>query len=173
MPTPSRETVIDGYNLIHMLWHPGREMHMAPLRERLEALLAAYRKKTRRHVTVVYDGGPRNRSISSSGVIEVVFSGSGTTADARIVDHVRALRSRAALVTVVTSDLEIRRHVIAWGAACTSSESFLDELGKLGVMAPKGSGNRKADKASALKNGLDPLSDGEVERWLKLFGGSG
>jgi len=172
MPTPSRETVIDGYNLIHKLWHPGKGTPMAPLRERLETLLSTYRKKARRHVTVVYDGGPRHRSISSSGAIEVVFSGSGKSADDRIVDHVRALQSRAALVTVVTSDREVRRHVIAWGAACTSSESFIDELGKMGIRSQEGFGKPKSDGPSAIKDGSNPLGDDEVARWMKLFGGS-
>ncbi len=173
MPTPSRETVIDGYNLIHKLWHPGKGATMAPLREHLETLLSAYRQAARRHVTVVYDGGPRHRSLSSSGAIEVVFSGSGATADSRIVDHVRALQSRAALVTVVTSDMEIRRHIIAWGASWTSSETFITELEKLGIRSKEGFGKKRPDEAASVKHSTNPLSDGEVARWMKLFGGSG
>ena len=168
MPIPPRETVIDGYNLIHKLWRPGSGASMADLRDRLEPMLSAYRKAYRRHVTLVYDGGPGPRSLSSSGAIEVVFSGSGQTADQRIVELVRSLSSRAGLVTVVTSDREIRRHVIAWGASCTSSESFIAELQALGLCG-HGSASRKTVKNDASA----PLSDAEVARWMKLFGHDG
>ncbi|NTV02278.1 MAG: NYN domain-containing protein [Chlorobiaceae bacterium] len=170
MPTPARETVIDGYNLIHKLWRPGREKAtMAELRDRLESMLSAYRKASRRHVTVVYDGGPGAGALSISGAIEVVFSGSDRTADQRIVDLVRALKARAGLVTVITSDREIRRHVIAWGASCSESESFIAELEALGLCAT-GRASRPAPKGIASrKTGSQPLGDAEVERWLKLF----
>lgn len=174
MATACRETVVDGYNLIHKLWKPGREASMATLRDRLETLLAAYRKRTRRHVTIVYDGGGTPGAISHSGAVEVVFSGSADNADRRIVDIVRSLGRRSGLVTVVSSDLEIRQHVIAWGATWTSSESFAAELGRLGILPdsavrlPSGPAHGRARN-----NGARPLDDDEVARWMKLFGEGG
>jgi hypothetical protein len=171
MPAPNRETIIDGYNIIHKIWRPGSEKaSMAELRDRLESMLSAYRKATRRHVTVVYDGGPGPGPRSSSGAIDVVFSGSDRTADQRIVELVRALNSRAGLVTVVTSDREIRRHVIAWGASCSDSESFISELEERGLGGRPGATRRAGKGASREKTGSQPLDDAEVERWLKLFG---
>ena len=169
MPNPWRETVIDGYNLIHKLWRPGGNTSMPAMRERLESMLSAYRKASRRHVTLVYDGGPAPRALSSSGSIEIVFSGSGSSADQRIVDHVRSLQNRAGLVTVVTSDREIRRHVIAWGAVCISSESFVAELEHRGIKARDQAPAHKSPDSSSMKSGTAPLSDAEVDRWLKLF----
>jgi hypothetical protein len=170
MPTPCREAVVDGYNLIHKLWKPDSGASMAILRERLESMLSSYRKASRRHVTLVYDGGPAPRALSSSGAIEVVFSGSRASADERIVELVRSLGSRAGLVTVVTSDREIRRHVIAWGAECKSSESFITELEKMGISARDNTGRKHSKEPSPMKSGSVPLSDSEVARWLKLFG---
>ncbi|NTU67837.1 MAG: NYN domain-containing protein [Chlorobiaceae bacterium] len=170
MPTPSRETVVDGYNLIHKLWRPGSETaSMATLRDRLESMLSAYRKVARRHVTVVYDGGPGPGARSSSGAIEVVFSGSDRTADQHIVELVRNLKARAGLVTVVTSDREIRRHVIAWGASCSASESFIGELEALGLVGKPIPARLALKGCSPKKTGSQPLGDAEVEQWLKLF----
>lgn len=171
MAKACRETVIDGYNLIHKLWHPGSGSAMAPFRERLEALLTAYRKATRRHVTIVYDGGSRPGASSESGAVDIVFSGTGANADRRIVDHIRQLGARAGVTTVVSSDLEIRQHVIAWGARWSSSESFAAELVNLGILAGTERRNPgKPDRSTDRKQGATPLDEREVERWLRLFG---
>lgn len=174
MAKACRETVIDGYNLIHKLWQPQKGNAMAPLRERLETLLSAYRKTTRRHVTVVYDGGAGPGGHSSSHAVDVLFSGTKMNADSRIVEFVRSLGNRAGLVTVVSSDLEIRQHVIAWGAAWTSSESFASELARLGLLTTPGRPPAgKPTGAAGKKEGHLPLGDKEVAQWMKLFGGEG
>ncbi|HWQ27325.1 MAG TPA: NYN domain-containing protein [Chlorobaculum sp.] len=165
-----RETVVDGYNLIHKLWNPGSGESMAALRERIELLLSAYRRKTRRHVTLVYDGGAGPKPLSVGGAIEVIFSGSSRTADRWIVDHVKSIGSRADLVSVVSSDLEIRRYVIAWGGQWKSSEAFIEELESMGILdtGKVRQGNRRTAESS-MKNGTQQISDAEVERWLQLF----
>lgn len=171
MAAPCRETVIDGYNLIHKLWNPGGRESMATLRERIETMLSAYRGKTRRHVTIVYDGGAGPKPLSLGGAIEVIFSGSSQTADKWIIDHVRSMGSRAGLVSIVSSDHEIRRYVTAWGGQWQSSEAFIEELGSLGIL---NSGQNRPQSRNALagsiKNGSRPLTDAEIARWLLLFG---
>jgi len=96
MPSKYRETVIDGYNLIHKLRNIPPGEPMATMRERLEVMLSRYRQKSRRHVTVVYDGGggPRPHSLRSS--VEVVYSGSLKSADRWIIDHARSLEPHPA-----------------------------------------------------------------------------
>ncbi|NTU59406.1 MAG: NYN domain-containing protein [Chlorobiaceae bacterium] len=171
MATTCRETVVDGYNLIHKLWDPGNGESMISLRERTEAILSAYRRKTRRHVTMVYDGGAGPRPLSVGGAIEIMFSGSALSADRWIIDHIRSMGSRADLISVVSSDHEIRRHVIAWGGQWKSSEAFIEELSVLGILKPDDV--RKESRRSAagsLKNGSMQISDDEVARWLLLFG---
>jgi hypothetical protein len=170
MATICRETVVDGYNLIHKLWNPGGGESMAALRERIELLLSAYRRKTRRHVTLVYDGGAGPKPLSVGGAIEVIFSGSSGTADRWIIDHVKSTGSRADLVSVVSSDLEIRRYVIAWGGQWKSSESFIEELETLGILNPgKVRQGKRRTPESPMKNGTQQISDAEVDRWLRLF----
>ncbi|NTW52291.1 MAG: NYN domain-containing protein [Chlorobiaceae bacterium] len=171
MATTCRETVVDGYNLIHKLWNPGADQPMAVLRERIETILSAYRKKTRRHVSIVYDGGAGPRPLSIGGAIEVISSGSSLNADRWIIDHVRSMGSRAGLITVISSDNEIRRHVVAWGGQWNSSEAFIEELSGMGILK-SGDDNPPSPAAIArsMKNGSRPLSDAEVDRWLRLFG---
>ena len=166
-----RETVVDGYNLIHKLWKPKGVQTAAAFREQTERLLSAYRQRSRRHVTIVYDGGNRNGSQSSSGAIEVVYSGSASSADHWIIEHVKSLRSRAGLCTIVSSDLEIRRYTTAFGAHSMSSESFIGELEAMKIISPAPGAGPAPDKPgdNPKKSGSLPLADKEVGQWLRLF----
>jgi len=172
MPRACRETVVDGYNLIHKLWRPDRRTSMATLRERLETLLTGYRRAARRHVTIVYDGGSRTGTHLDSGSVDIIFSGTGGNADRRIVELTASLGSRAGLVTVVSSDLEIRRNVVALGASWKSSESFADELAALGLLGPpSGHGRDQTGGSKPRKRPPGELDDREIAQWIKLFDG--
>ena len=109
MSSSYRETVVDGYNLIHKLGKVSAGAPMAELRERLEAMLARYRQKSRRHVILVYDGGSGPKPLSLAGAVDVTFSGTVKSADRWIIDHVRSLGVRASMTLVVSSDREIQR----------------------------------------------------------------
>jgi len=167
MPSKYRETVIDGYNLIHKLRNIAPGEPMAAMRERLEVMLSRYRQKSRRHVTVVYDGGggPRPHSLRSS--VEVVYSGSLKSADRWIIDHARSLEPRPGMMLVISSDREIQRHATAWGARCIDSETFIEELAAMGITANGGGG--KSSKAAEKGADSNPLSDKEVDYWLRMF----
>ncbi|NTV67195.1 MAG: NYN domain-containing protein, partial [Chlorobaculum sp.] len=128
MASSYRETVIDGYNLIHKLGKARDSAAMAALRERLEAMLVRYRQKARRHVILVYDGGSGPKPLTTTGAIDVTFSGTVKSADRWIVEHVRSMGVRASMTLVVSSDREIQRHSTAYGAKCIDSEIFIDEL---------------------------------------------
>ncbi|ACF12460.1 conserved hypothetical protein [Chlorobaculum parvum NCIB 8327] len=167
MPSKYRETVIDGYNLIHKLRDIAPGEPMASMRERLEAMLTRYRQKSRRHVTVVYDGGGGPRAHSSRGSIEVTYSGSLKSADRWIIDHARSLEPRPGMMLVVSSDREIQRHATAWGARCIDSETFIEELAAMGITTNGDGGpSRKAGEQSTSSA---PLSDKEVDYWLRMF----
>ncbi|HHE07346.1 MAG TPA: hypothetical protein ENL01_00130, partial [Chlorobaculum parvum] len=103
MPANYRETVIDGYNLIHKLWTVKADEPMDTMRERLEAMRTRYRQKSRRHVTVVYDGGRSPRPHSSWGGIDVTYSGTFKAADRWIIDHARSLEPHPGMMLVITS----------------------------------------------------------------------
>ena len=162
-----RETIIDGYNLIHKLCKVKAGEPMDAMRKRLEAMLPRYRQKSRRHVTVVYDGGSGPRPHSSRAGIDVTYSGTFKSADSWIIDHVRSLEPRPGMMLVVTSDREIQRHATAWGARCIDSEAFIEELAAMGLTADSQSGSSR--KASGKSAGAAPLSDKEVDYWLQLF----
>lgn len=165
-----RETVIDGYNLIHKILKKGEERPMAEQRDQLEIALARYRLKTRRHVTVVYDGGAGPRPRASRGAIEVIFSGTTRSADHWIIDHVSALGSRAGMTLVVTSDREIRQNVVAFGARCIDADLFIAELEAMGIVMKKTGKQTTGDQAgNRQKTGKMPVTDQEVEYWMRLF----
>jgi uncharacterized protein len=170
MSSSYRETVIDGYNLIHKLGKPRDAAAMAALRERLEAVLVRYRQKSRRHVILVYDGGSGPKPLTTSGAIDVTFSGTINSADRWIVDHVRSMGPRASMTLVVSSDREIQRHSTAYGAKCIDSETFIDELAAMGIVIDENE-RRKTQRPGGVtkKSASGPLSDCEVDYWLRLF----
>jgi uncharacterized protein len=170
MASSYRETVVDGYNLIHKLGRAESGAAMAALRERLEAMLARYRQKTRRHVILVYDGGSGPKPLTTSGAIDVTFSGTVKSADRWIIDHVCSLGARAAMTLVVSSDREIQRYSTAHGAKYIDSEAFIDELAATGIVIDENE-RRKAQRPCGVtkKSASVPLSDGEVDYWLRLF----
>ncbi|UWX57582.1 NYN domain-containing protein [Chlorobaculum sp. MV4-Y] len=172
MSSSYRETVVDGYNLIHKLGKAGAGASMADLRERLEAMLARYRQKARRHVILVYDGGSGPKPLTLTGAVDVTFSGTVTSADRWIIDHVRSLGVRATMTLVVSSDREIQRYSTAYGARCIDSETFIDELGAMGIAIDE-NGRQKGQRhgAGMNKSASGPLSDKEVDYWLRLFAG--
>ncbi|NTW55011.1 MAG: NYN domain-containing protein, partial [Chlorobaculum sp.] len=137
---------------------------------RLEAMLVRYRQKARRHVILVYDGGSGPKSLTTTGAIDVTFSGTVKSADRWIVDHVRSLGARASMTLVVSSDREIQRYSTAHGAKCVDSETFIDELAAMGIVIDENE-RRKSPRPGGVtkKSASGPLSDSEVDYWLKLF----
>ncbi|TNJ39546.1 NYN domain-containing protein [Chlorobaculum thiosulfatiphilum] len=169
MASSYRETVIDGYNLIHKFSKPRDSAPMAKLRERLETMLARYRQKSRRHVILVYDGGSGPKPLTTAGAIDITFSGTVKSADRWIIDHVCSLGARASMTLVVSSDREIQRYSTAHGAKCIDSETFIDELAAMGIVIDE-SKRRNARSAGGIsKSAPGPLSDKEVDYWLRLF----
>ncbi len=169
MASSYRETVVDGYNLIHKLGKAGVDSPMAELRERLEAMLARYRQKSRRHVILVYDGGSGPKPLTLTGAIDVTFSGAIRSADRWIIDHVRSLGARASMTLVVSSDREIQRYSTAHGAKFVDSETFIDELAAMGIAFDENRRRETRRAGRVNKSALGPLSDSEVDYWLRLF----
>ncbi|AOS84898.1 hypothetical protein BIU88_12625 [Chlorobaculum limnaeum] len=169
MASSYRETVVDGYNLIHKLGKVGVGAPMAELRERLEAMLARYRQRSRRHVILVYDGGSGPKPLTLTGAIDVTFSGTVKSADRWIIDHVRSLGARASMTLVVSSDREIQRYSTAHGAKFVDSETFIDELAAMGIAFDENRRRETRRAGRVNKSAPGPLSDSEVDYWLRLF----
>ena len=146
--------LIDGHNLIGKI--PSISLQDPDDEEQLVRSLIAYRARTGRRVTVVFDPGeafalPESRRY---GGVEVVYSPQGSDADAVIVRRVRRTRDRQSWL-VVTSDQELGRTVAGLGARVLSAEAFAADLSPPAADAP---GWKET-----------PPAPEEVDAWLALF----
>lgn len=149
--------LIDGHNLIGQM----RDISLADPddEEQLLQRLAAYRRRRRRQITVVFDAGeygglPGGREPHLAG-IRVLYARRGQRADDVICRLVRQSRDRRGCL-VVTSDRAVAAEVRALGGDVISSQDFARELAATPGQAP-------------LPDKERPLSEGEVEEWLKMF----
>jgi predicted RNA-binding protein with PIN domain len=148
--------LIDGHNLIgHLhtisLQDPDDE-------EKLARLLASYRARTGKAVTVVFDPGTLF-SLSETrryAGVQVVFAPQGSSADAVIARRVKKSRDPRHWL-VVTSDHQLSTTVARLGARVQSAQAFAHEL------APG-----QPDRDSADWRQVPPSPD-EVDDWLNLF----
>ena len=146
--------LIDGHNLIGKI--PSISLQDPDDEEQLVRSLIAYRARTGRQITVVFDPGgafslPESRRY---GGVEVVYPPHGSDADATIARRVRRSRDRNSWL-VVTSDQELGRTVAALGARVLSAEAFAADL------------DPPAMDATGWKD--TQLAPEEVEAWLDLF----
>jgi len=147
--------LIDGHNLIGRGRLPGLRLDDPDDEAKLVSRLRAYRVRTRKRVTVVFDHGlPGGRSALSGGGVEVVFASGRRTADGILRERVRRARDPRGL-TVVTSDNEVIAAVRAGGARVMRSEEFAAQLS---APSPADDGEKDVH-----------LSAEEVEEWLEIF----
>lgn len=146
--------LIDGHNLIGRA--PMLSLQDAHDEEALVRLLKAYRARTGKAITVVFDPGESFAlaEVRRSGGLEIMFAPHGSSADAVIVRRVRRSRNPGGWL-VVTSDQELAKVVARYGARVQSAEEFAAGL------------DRPAPETSDWKE-LPPSPD-EVESWLNLF----
>ncbi len=163
MKRGEREIVVDGYNLMHKLFPSPTSASLEQLRQATEKKLLAFQLKKKWPVTVVYDGKGRHKECALGAPLHIVFTPASISADLWIIDYVKSLNTKVKIVTIVSSDDEIRRYATAFGARCIKSEKFAVELDNIGELRSEpGCGKeKKLNEAS--------LSDQEVSRWMKLF----
>jgi predicted RNA-binding protein with PIN domain len=154
----SVETVpilIDGHNLIGQL--PILSLEDPDDEEKLVRLLASYRARTGKAITVVFDPGGAYALPGSRrhGGVEVVFAPHGGSADSVIARRVRRSRNPQEW-QVVTSDRKLTEAVTGQGARVLRAEDYAAELELPAEMEPDW-------------RELPPPPD-EVESWLALFG---
>jgi uncharacterized protein len=148
--------LIDGHNLIGRM--PALSLADPDDERQLVILLLAYRRRTRKSLTVVFDPGGAFAlgETRKQGGVEVVFAPHGSSADQVIVRRLRRSHDRAG-ITVVTSDRELAGQAYHYGARVKSAEDFAAELS-----APAGDGSERPEP---------PLSPAELQTWLALFEG--
>ncbi|ABB24962.1 NYN domain-containing protein [Pelodictyon luteolum] len=163
-----KETVVDGYNLIHHLFRPAAGASFEPLRRRLESLLTGYRRTRKTPVTVVYDGDGRYRDHDETGEVHIVYTARRKSADRWIIEYAKSLNTSAKILTIVSSDNEVRRYSAAFGAECMSSADFAS------MLQPGGTGDKPSGESglNRRKFSANPLPEREVDGWMRLFGGN-
>jgi len=148
--------LIDGHNLIGQL--PTISLQDPDDEGALIRLLASYRARTGKAVTVVFDPGvlfSLSETQRHAGV-QVVFAPRGSSADTVIANRVKKSRDRGHWL-VVTSDRQLSATVSQLGARVQSAQAFALEL------TP-----RQPDGESADWRQVPPSPD-EVDDWLNLF----
>lgn len=163
MKTGEREFVVDGYNLMHKLYPSPASGSLEQLRQATEKKLLGFQLKKKCSVTVVYDGKGFHKESVVLAPLHIVFTPASISADLWIIDYVKSLNTKVKIVTIVSSDDEIRRYATAFGATCIKSENFAVDLQKIGdFRSESGCGKEKKFNETS-------LSDQEVSRWMKLF----
>jgi len=171
MKTVHREIVVDGYNLIHKLFPSPASASLEILRHETEKQLFAFQQDTLCPITIVYDGkgGPRESAFGAP--LHIVFTSASKSADLWIIDYVKSLNPKVKMVTIVSSDEEIRRYAAAFGAKCITSEKFVLQLKKTGNADYRKNRHVHSGQLSVKENKFNEklLSDQEIDRWMKLF----
>jgi len=153
--------LIDGNNLIFALAEVGPEVNRVGLCELLAGLVTAGQK-----VRVVFDGPPPappgGQRIAETGVT-ATFCPAGP-ADSEIIAAIES-DSAPRLLTVVSSDRQIRRAAAKRKCVSVTSEEFARRLSQMLRVAgePAGGGGEPHEK----RNGL---TADDIRRWLDEFG---
>ncbi len=148
--------LIDGHNLIGTGLLQGITLADEDDEIKLVQLLKQYQPRARTRITVVFDRGlpgGRARALSGGGV-EVIFAGSGQTADDIIKARIRRSRNPASL-RVVSSDRSIQQIARARGCKVIASNIFAHEL----LHTPSYPSEQEDVH----------LTEEEIEEWLALF----
>jgi predicted RNA-binding protein with PIN domain len=150
--------IIDGHNLIPKI--PGLSLSALDDEERLIELLQVFSRVRRSAVEVFFDGAPPGQAGTRRfGTVKAHFVRAGRTADDAIVVHLRTLGTRAAQVSVVSSDHRVQAEARSLRASLIESGSFARDLLEAQVAAQPGHVERREA----------PLGAEEVDEWLKLF----
>jgi predicted RNA-binding protein with PIN domain len=150
--------LIDGHNLIGQIGDLSLDdpHDEAKLVERLRGYMARLGKRC----TVIFDGGlpgGLSRDLSTPSV-QAVFAHGGTTADAILLERIRNLRDPQNWI-VVSGDQAIARAAIQRRIRVMTPAEFAAAM------------NRPAVPDDDDENPNARLSPGELDEWLRLFGG--
>ncbi len=165
------EIVVDGYNLLYKLYPPPASASLDVLRQETEKQLLRFQQENACPVTIVYDGkgGPRESAFGAP--LHIVFTPASQSADLWIIDYVKSLNTKVKIVTIVSSDDEIRRYATAFGARCIKSEEFVLQLQRTKGAETSGNNHLMPKQRSFKEKKFNDklLSEQEIDRWMKLF----
>jgi predicted RNA-binding protein with PIN domain len=148
--------LIDGHNLIPKI----RTLSLKDLddEEKLISLLNRFATKARAQVEVYFDQAPidsaRNVKI---GAVRVHFIRAGSSADAALIERMRAKGMPTAGITVVSSDHAIQNEARRMKFTILRSEAFAALI------------DRKLTSSGGIQTKETTLSKDEIEEWMKVF----
>jgi len=146
--------LIDGHNLIPKM---GLRLDSPDDEMELIAILQEFCRLSRKTLEVYFDGAPAPQAGTRRlGTVTAHFVRLGSSADNAIRDRLKAMGKSARNWTVVTSDRQVQAEARAAQAEIIPSDSFATMLKNARNSAPK----TKQDR---------PLSQDEVEEWMRLF----
>jgi predicted RNA-binding protein with PIN domain len=152
--------LIDGHNLIPKV--QGLSLEDFDDEARLIEMMQEFCRLQRKEAEVFFDNAPAGgMRVRTLGLVTARFARSGTTADEAIRKRLTSLGRVARNWTVVSSDLAVQTSARAAQARILSSEAFAAILQATLHQQPQ----------NPSKTSDAPLSDGEIDEWLDLFGG--
>lgn len=132
---PRRVLIVDGYNVINVRKPVRESLHLEEERRRLADRLHDYAGYSGQQIILVYDAwlsSRMQRSVENHGLLQVVFTMKGETADCyieRLCDELAEdIALRRAEVRVATSDLIEQTIAFGRGAVRLSSRELLMEM---------------------------------------------
>ena len=150
--------LIVGHNLIGQL--PDIRLDDPNDEALLVQKLSGYAARTGKRFTVIFDAGlPGGKSRMSTHTVQVIFASSPGIADKLILDRIGRTRD-ASNWTVVSSDHVVLDAARRRGMRAVSSSDFARELN-----TPAAKTVTDEDKPPPR-----PMSDSELDEWLRLFG---
>lgn len=165
---------VDGYNVIHS-WQKLKGLARVNLdgaRQSLLDFMAEYQAYTGVKVIVVFDAQSAKGAIDSKDMIvglEVVFTGSETTADDYIERQVHLL-GKVKRIRVATSDYLEQQLVLSRGATRVSARELELELMEMKrQIQVKEQKRRQVEKEyfSMVEDRIDPETKERLEAWMK------
>jgi predicted RNA-binding protein with PIN domain len=149
--------LIDGHNLIPKI---GLRLDSPDDEMELVTLLQEFSRLRRQPVEVYFDGAPAaHAGTRKLGALHAHFIRLGQTADSAIRARLRGMGKAAKNWTVVSSDREVQEAARRSQAQFISSEEFVKLVRTTIQSVPK------------TASGDAPLSEKELEEWLRIFGG--
>jgi len=151
--------LVDGHNLIGQL--SSVSLGDPDDEEALVRLLRAYRARSGKAVTVIFDPGQGSALATRhrSGDVEVVFAAPGSTADAVIKRRVNKSNNPQSIL-VITSDRMLAEAVQGMGARVQDARDF-------GAVLEGTGAEPSQDEVAGRKE--QPPSPEEVDAWLTMF----
>ena len=152
--------IIDGYNVIHAIpaWKRTLVQDAVSARELLIHAASRLTHERKIRCTIVFDGSPApaDRKTHTHAPVHVVHA-FPLSADARIKEMITQSKNRSLLV-VITSDREILNYARACSCQTHTSTHFANLL--------------SSSEESTTEKSDSPLTKGQIDEWLRIFGES-